>query len=110
MIMTVYVIADIEITDDSWVADYGANVHDIVAKHGGEYLSRSGNIINAAGEGPNSNMIAIIKFPSVDAVQGFVGDPEYAPYGKAREDGSNSIIRIIDDTDVAGGIPYLPKG
>ena len=33
--MTAYVVADIEMTDDSWVADYGANVHDIVTKQGG---------------------------------------------------------------------------
>ncbi len=34
--MTVYLIADVKITDDSWVPDYTANVHDIVAKHGGK--------------------------------------------------------------------------
>ena len=34
--MTVYVIADVQVTDDSWVPDYAANVHDIVAKHGGK--------------------------------------------------------------------------
>ena len=33
-LMSVYIIADIKITDDSWVPDYAANVHDIVHKHG----------------------------------------------------------------------------
>lgn len=108
--MTVYVIADVEVTDDSWVPDYAANVHDIVAKHGGKYLSRSGNITTVEGEGPNSTLVALIEFPSMDAVQAFASDPEYAPYGSARQAGSNSILRVIDDTDLAGSIPYLPKG
>ena len=31
--MTVYVIADIKVTDDRWVPAYAASVHDIVHKH-----------------------------------------------------------------------------
>ncbi len=42
--MTVYVIADVKVTDEAWIPDYAAHVHDIVHNHGGKYLSRSGNI------------------------------------------------------------------
>jgi uncharacterized protein (DUF1330 family) len=108
--MTVYVIADVKITDDGWVPDYAANVHDIVHKHGGKYLSRSANVTTIEGEGLDTTLIALIQFPSMDAVQAFANDPEYAPYGKARRDGSVSRLHVIDDTDVAGAIPYLPKG
>lgn len=108
--MTVYVIADVQVTDDSWVPDYAANVHDIVAKHGGKYLSRSGNITTVEGEGPDSTLIALIEFPSMEAVQAFASDPAYAPYGEARQAGSVSCLRVIDDTDLAGAVPYLPKG
>ena len=48
--MSVYLIADVKVTDDSWIPDYAANVHDIVRKHGGKYLSRSANITNIEGE------------------------------------------------------------
>jgi hypothetical protein len=34
----------------------------------------------------------------------------YAPYAAARQAGSESRFQLIDDTDVAGTIPYLPKG
>jgi uncharacterized protein (DUF1330 family) len=108
--MTVYLIADIKITDDSWVPEYAANVHDIVAKHGGKYLSRSGNITTVEGEGLDTTLIALIQFPSMEAVQAFAADPEYAPYGEARQKGSISRFHVIDDTDLAGTIPYLPKG
>ena len=108
--MAAYLIADVKITDDSWVPDYAAKVHDIVAKHGGKYLSRSGNINTIEGEGLDSTLIALIQFPSMDALQAFVADPEYAPYGEARQNGSVSRFHVIDDTDLAGSIPYLPKG
>ncbi len=108
--MTVYLIADVKITDDSWVPEYTANVHDIVAKHGGKYLFRSGNITTIEAEGLDTTLIALIQFPSMEAVQAFAADPEYAPYGEARQKGSISRLHVIDDTDLAGTIPYLPKG
>ena len=109
-VMTVYIIADIQVTDDSWVPDYATNVHDIVHKHGGKYLSRSGNITNVEGETPESTLIALIEFPTMEAVQAFASSPEYAPYIEARQAGSVSRLRVIDNTDLAGAIPYLPKG
>ncbi len=35
--MTVYVIADVKVTDEAWIPDYAEHVHDIVHKHGGKY-------------------------------------------------------------------------
>lgn len=105
--MTVYVILSVKIADDSWVPDYAANVHDIVHKHGGKYLSRSGNITTLEGEALDTSLIALIEFPSMEAAQAFAGDPEYAPYGEARRAGSVSRLHILDDTDLAGTIPYL---
>ena len=48
--MTVYVIADVMVTDDGWVPAYAASVHDIVHKHGGKYLARSGNVKTLEGK------------------------------------------------------------
>jgi uncharacterized protein (DUF1330 family) len=46
----------------------------------------------------------------MEAVDAFVNDPEYARFAKARRDGSDSRLYMIDGTDAAGEIPYLPKG
>ncbi len=108
--MAVFVIADVKVTDDRWVPDYAANVHDIVHKHGGKYLSRTANITTVEGEPLNTTLVALLQFPSMDAVQAFASDPEYAPYAKARQAGSVSRLHVLDDTDVAGTIPYLAKG
>ena len=107
--MTVFLIADVKVTDDAWIPEYASKVHDIVAKHGGKYLSRSGNITNLEGEPLDTTLIALLEFPSMEALQAFVNDPAYAPYGKARQEGSVSKFNAIDDTDLAGTIPYLGK-
>jgi uncharacterized protein (DUF1330 family) len=108
--MAVYMIADIKITDNKWVPAYAASVHELVHKHGGKYLSRSGNIKTLEGKPSDTNLIAVIQFPSTQAVKGFLADPNYAPFAAARKDGSESRFQLIDDTDLAGTIPYLPAG
>jgi uncharacterized protein (DUF1330 family) len=108
--MSVYMIADIKVTDNKWVPAYAASVHELVHKHGGKYLSRSGNVETLEGSPLDTNLIALIQFPSPQAVKGFLADPEYAPFAAARKSGSESRFQLIDDTDLAGTIPYLSKG
>jgi uncharacterized protein (DUF1330 family) len=107
--MPVYVIADIKVTNDAWVQDYVTNVHNLVHKHGGRYLSRCGSVKTLEGKPLDSTVIALLEFPSAGAVQAFATDPAYAPYGAARQAGSESRLQLLDDTDVAGTIPYLRK-
>ncbi len=108
--MKIYVIADIKVTDDSWIPGYAANVHDIVHRRGGKYLSRSANVKTVEGEGLDTTLVVLIEFPSTAAFDGFASDPEYAPFADARRRGSVSRFHVVDATDVAGTIPYLRKG
>lgn len=108
--MSVYIIADIKVTDDSWIPDYAANVHDIVHKHGGKYLTRTANIKTVEGEPLDTTLVALIEFPSMEDLEAFATDPDYAPYGEARQAGSVSRFHVLDSSDVVGTIPYLPKG
>ena len=108
--MSVFLIAEIKVTDDGWIPDYAANVHKLVEKHGGKYLSRSGNISTVEGAENDATLIAILEFPAQEALGNFVSHPEYAPYAEARQAGSVSNFRVIDDTDIAGTIPYLKAG
>ncbi len=108
--MSAYLIANVKVNDDSWVPEYAQKVHEIAHKHGGKYLSRSGNITPIEGNLPDVNVIALIEFPSVEAAQNFANDPEYAPFAQARQAGTDSNLYVIDDTDLTQGVPYLPKG
>ena len=105
--MTEYVSVEITVTDAGWVPEYAAEVHKLVETQGGRYLARSGNIESLEGAENAATLIAILAFPSADAVKAFATDPAYAPYGQARQAGSISRFRLIDDTDLAGTIPYL---
>jgi uncharacterized protein (DUF1330 family) len=107
--MTAFLIADIKVTDDKWVPDYAASVHDLVHKHGGKYLSRSGNVKTVEGNPLDTSLIAIMAFPSAKAAESFVADPAYVRHAAARRAGSESRFQLIDDTDLAGTIPYLAK-
>ncbi len=108
--MTAYVIADIKVTNDAWVAEYAAVAHEFVHKHGGKYLSRSGNVKTLEGHPLATSLIAIMAFPSTRDAEAFVNDPDYAPFIAARQRGSESRFQLIDDTDLAGTISYLRKG
>jgi uncharacterized protein (DUF1330 family) len=108
--MTVYMIADVKVTNDGWLPAYAASVHDLVHKHGGKYLSRCGNVKTLEGKPLDTTLIALIEFPSAEAVKAFTADPNYAPYAAARQGSSESRFQLIDDTDLAGTIPYLRKG
>src|SRR6516165_11496012 len=90
--MTVYLIADVKVTDDAWVPAYAASVHDIVHKHGGKYLSRSGNVKTLEGKPLDTTLIALLQFPSAEAAEAFVNDPEYAPHAAARQGGSEPLL------------------
>lgn len=108
--MSVYLIADIKVTDGAWVPAYAEKVHHMVARHGGRYLSRSGHISVLEGPASDSTLIALLEFPSRAALEAFASDPAYASHAAARQAGSRSIFTLIDDTDLAGTIDYLPKG
>ena len=74
--MSVYMIADIKVTDNNWIPAYAASVHELVHKHGGKYLSRSGNVKTLWKGSPlKTNLIALIQFPSTQAVTSFLADP-----------------------------------
>ncbi|MDH3748343.1 MAG: DUF1330 domain-containing protein [Gammaproteobacteria bacterium] len=105
--MSHYLVAQVKVNDDSWIPDYAEHVHDIVHRHGGKYLSRSGNITTLEGEESTANLVAIIEFPTAEALHAFVSDPDYAPYAQARQAGTDSHFIAIDASDAAGTIPYL---
>ncbi|MDB5595233.1 MAG: hypothetical protein JWM36_2194 [Hyphomicrobiales bacterium] len=108
--MTVYMIADIKVTEPSWIPAYAASVHELVHKHGGKYLARSGNVRTLEGKPLETSLVALLAFPTPGAVEAFLADPGYAPFAVARQQGSVSRFQLIDDTDLAGTIPYLRKG
>jgi uncharacterized protein (DUF1330 family) len=70
-----------------------------VHRHGGKYLSRSGNVKTLEGQESTADLIALIEFPLEDALNSFMADPDHAPYAKMRIAGTDSQLVGIDATD-----------
>ena len=101
-------IAEVKVTDESWIPSYAEEVWKILVRHNGKYLSRSANIKSQEGT-KDLDLIVLVEFSSMKDAQNFFNDADYAPIMKARQDGSISTFTLIDDTDVTGQIPYLKK-
>ena len=102
-----YMVAQVRVTDDSWVAEYAARVSDIIHRHGGRYLSRSGNITCLEGDGEGLDLVALVEFPDLASIEAFMADPEYQPFAQSRRAGGETQLLAIDASDAMGAIGYL---
>jgi len=82
--MSVYLILDNTIHDPEKYDAYKRAVPALVARHGGEYLARDAKFEVLAGDW-KPNRIVIFKWPSREALNAFLNDPEYQPWKKLRE-------------------------
>jgi len=82
--MPIYLILDNTIHDPAKYEEYKRAVPALVARHGGEYLARGGRFEVLAGNW-DPKRIVIFKWPSREAVNAFMTDPEYQPWKKLRE-------------------------
>jgi len=62
--MKYYLIAELEITDQSWVADYIKNVTGMVERRGGRYLARTPKVERIEGERKPAGIFVIVEWPS----------------------------------------------
>lgn len=82
--MPIYLVLDNSIHDSEKYAEYMRAVPAMVAKHGGEYLARGAKFEVLAGNW-KPNRIVLFKWPSREALNAFMTDPEYQPWKTLRE-------------------------
>ncbi len=99
--MKYYAVAEIDITDQSWVPAYVKNVTKLVEKHGGRYLARTSNIQMLEGERKIPQIVLIIEFPSWNAAAAFYESDEYRPYRQSRIAGARNEFILVAGEDVA---------
>ncbi len=88
--MTHYSILNVTPTSEDWIPGYIPVASELVAKHGGKYLSRTVTHEQLEGANTPAGVRVIIEWPSKEAALAFMNDPEYASHLKARTEGSNS--------------------
>jgi uncharacterized protein (DUF1330 family) len=82
--MAFYVILDDDIRDAKRYEPYKAAVPALVARHGGEYLAHNGTFEVLIGDW-KTHRIVLFRWPSREAWQAFLNDPDYQPWKALRE-------------------------
>ena len=99
--MKYYAVVQLNISDDSWMADYMPNVTALVEKHGGKFLARTMTMEQVEGSGELPNAFVIIEWPSKEAATTFYRDPAYQPYLQSRLAGSSAEFVLVAGEDIA---------
>ena len=97
-----YAVAEIDITDPGWIADYVANVTPLVEARGGRYLARTPRIEKVEGERTPPQLFLIIEWPSKADAEAFYDSDESRPYRDARIAGATSEFLLVAGEDVEG--------
>lgn len=93
--MPAYAIGRLQMRDPSWLEKYRGTVPGLVAKHGGKYLVR-GNVMEVLEGGtPLPTSMVVIEFPTMEAGRAFYNDPDYAPFIKLRQAGSDIELVLV---------------
>ena len=97
--MKYYSVLDVTPTSDEGIPSYIEPANRLVAKYGGRYLARTSRHEQIEGTTKDSALRIVIEWPSKQAANDFMTDPEYAPHLKARTNGSVSHHYLIEATD-----------
>ena len=97
-----YVIAQLDVTDPSWVAEYVAHVTRQVERAGGRYLARTPRIEQLEGERRAPQVALLIEWPSREAALAFYESEQYRPHRERRLAGARNELLLVAGEDVNG--------
>ena len=98
--MKYYSVAEIEITDQSWIPAYVENVTRLVEQGGGRYLARTSKIERLEGERKVPQIFLIIEWPSKEVAKAFYECDEYRPYRQSRIEGATNELLLVAGEDM----------
>ena len=93
--MAAYVIVDIEVTDPEAYEEYREQVPALVAKFGGKYLARGGEMERVEGDW-NPTRLVVLEFESMERVKEFYYSEEYEPLKNIRIAATKSNMVLVD--------------
>ena len=93
--MAAYLVAVVRVDDPETYKKYTAVTPGLIAKHGGRFLVRGGDV--EAIEGPDFNQrLVVLEFPSKNVVKQFYNSPEYQEVMKFRHDAAESNFWLAE--------------
>lgn len=97
--MAYYFVIEVTPTSEDWIPTYLEKSGPILAKYGGKYLTRTVSHEQVEGHEDFAALRIILEWPSKEAAQSFMEDPDYAPLLQARTEGSISKHFLIEAKD-----------
>jgi uncharacterized protein (DUF1330 family) len=96
--MPAYVIGDVRAAwDAEALGEYRRRNTDAVARHGGRFIVRGGEIELLEGEW-DTRRIIVIEFPDMAAARGWYESEDYAPLRTLRQSASDTNIILVEGT------------
>jgi uncharacterized protein (DUF1330 family) len=95
VIMSVYLVIEIEVKDNELYSRYIDKAPDIVKKYGGRYLVQSGKVVPLSGNW-QPEKIVLIEFASFDQVRKCFKSPEYLEIAPLREQSTASKSILVE--------------
>jgi uncharacterized protein (DUF1330 family) len=82
--MAAYIIVQIKMTKEGGWPEYRAQAAPLIAKFGGRYAVRGGDLEVLEGPPHDGRRMVVLEFPSMEAIRSFWHSPEYAKVKQLR--------------------------
>jgi len=97
-----YAVAELNITEPSWIPAYVKHTTPLVEQHGGRYLARTPHLEKIEGDRPPPQISLIIEWPSKEAAMAFYNSDAYKPHRESRRKGSTGEFLLVAGEDING--------
>lgn len=104
--MPAYLIGDVSVKDAAAYEEYRSQIGDPIARHGGEYVVRGGDIEIISGDW-QPNRLIILRFPDKNSVRAYLEDPDFRRLTDLRQRAIVSHIVLVEGAtaDVSAAHP-----
>lgn len=94
--MPAYVVAKMKVHDPEKLREYAKLAPHYVARHGGRYLTRGGDL-TCLEETSCTSRVVISVWPDKAAAEAFFSDPDYLEVAELRKAASTMELLIVQD-------------
>lgn len=102
--MPAYVIVDVDVHDPAVYKEYRARAAPTVARHGGRYLVRGGDVTDVE-PGWDLHRFVILEFPSVEKAQAWYRSEDYRKVLPLRLKSAKSKLAIVQGLEAGAPLP-----
>jgi uncharacterized protein (DUF1330 family) len=99
-LMAAYMISDLTVLDGKAFQSYRTHAAEAIAKYGGRYLARGGEIQTLEGTW-NPKNIVVVEFPSLDQARAWYRSADYAQALEFRDKALSRNLIFVDGVEPA---------